>query len=139
VSRTPTIIVAIAALSVTGCLPEMTDYWAGIDIDAATDLDADTDLDTDSDTDSDGDTDSDTGTDTEECTEGDAGEICGDGGDTDLPEVDGGIDAGESFCGDPQYAIYLTDAGYPFDNSGRPSKGNAASPEVRVTGFTKFT
>lgn len=143
--RTPAIIAAIITLAAAGCLPDMTDYWSAFDMDASADLDADTDADSDTDsdvdTDSDADTDSDsdTDTDTEECSDGDAGDICGDGGDTDLPDWDGGVDAGDDFCGDPQYAIYLSDAGFPFDNTGRPYKGNAVSPEVRITGFTKFT
>ena len=143
VSKAWIIICTVCALVLCGCLPDMTDYWSALDIDAATDLDADSDVDTDTDADADADadtdSDSDTASDTEECSDDDAGDICGDGGDTDLPDWDGGIDAGDDFCGDPQYAIYLTDAGFPFDNTGRPFKGNATSPEVRITGFTKFT
>lgn len=103
-----------------GCAPVVTDYWAGLE-DGGADTDAD----------------SDTGSDTDgECVAD--GSMCGDAGDTDTgPAWDGGVDGGD-FCGNPEYAVFLSGAGFDFDNADAPHLGNTTSPEVVLNAFSYF-
>jgi hypothetical protein len=114
--------IAACALVLCACSPVVTDYWAGLD-DAGTDPGGDLDSDSDSDT-------------SGECAAD--GNTCGDAGDTDTtPAWDGSVDGGD-FCGNPEYAIFLSGTGIDFDNAGAPHLGNAASPEIVLTGFSFF-